>query len=99
MLIVLEFKHCVKSLMEQVLLACLVQPAHVYRITVCFSVFFVCGTVIPCLFYSVLVGRAVSIFSIGIHVGVHVEYCRFVDRTVFATCFSGECVIIQSKLA
>lgn len=83
-----------KSLMEQVLLADLVQPVHVYRITVCFSVFSLCGTAIPCLVYRVLLGRADSIFSMGIYVGIHDEYCRFVDWPIFATCFSGECIII-----
>lgn len=78
MQILLELKHYVKSLMEKVLLADLVH-AYVHRMTVCFSVFSLYGTSILCPFYRVLLERAVSIFSMGICVGMHVEYCRFVE--------------------
>lgn len=65
--------------MEKVLLADLVRSACMHRMTVCFGVFSFCGTAIPHSFYRVHVGRAVSIFSMGIHVGMHVEYCTFVE--------------------
>lgn len=78
MQIFLELKHYVKSLMEKVLIADLVH-AYVHRMTVCFRVFSFCGTAIPCPFYRVLLERAVSISSMGIYVGMHVEFCRFVE--------------------
>lgn len=60
--------------MEKVLLADLLH-AYVHRITVCFSVFSLCGTAIPCPFYRVLA----VIFFMGIYVEMHVMYCRFVE--------------------
>lgn len=79
MQILLELKHYVKSFMEKVLFADLVQPACVHRMTVCFSMFSLCSTAILYPLYRVLVGTAVGIFSMGTHVGMHVEYCRFVE--------------------
>lgn len=49
-----------------------------YDDTVCFSVFF-CGTAMPLSFYRVHVGTGVSIFSMGMHVGMRAEYCTFIE--------------------
>ena len=59
-----------KPRMREVLLADLVQPACVHRVTVCFCVLLsLCGTATPLSLYRVCMGRAVTVFSVGIRVG------------------------------
>lgn len=57
-----------KPAMQKVLLAYLAQPTCTLRMTVHFCVFSLCDTAIPLSFYKDRMGRAVGIFSIGIHI-------------------------------
>lgn len=68
MQVFLELKGHMKPSMQKVLLADLVPPACMHRMTVHFCVFSLCGTAMPLSFYRVHMGRAASFFSMGIHV-------------------------------